>query len=198
VKVRGLRRSKPAPGQPSLRIPTRSAPLSVNRGIWGDTPQAPRAGAAPPRPLLHAGIHYGGGQMGEKFHDVEVAARHPFGLLRLNDFKDSWGDTPPRAWPFDQAQRAAAPPRPLPLAGIRHGRGRKGSEDHDVEVAARHPFGPAPGATHPCRAAPLRKNEKGFGEGTPLALPAHGPSTRLRVQLRPRDTCFSLILQGVG
>jgi hypothetical protein len=127
----GLRGSQPAPGQASLRIPSRSAPLSVKRGIWGDTPHAPRPsgkGAAPPRPLLHAGIHYGGGQMG--------------------------------------------------------------SRDHEVVVAARHPFCPAPGATHPCRAASLRKNEKGFGEGTPLALPAHG--------LRPRDPCFSLILQGVA
>jgi hypothetical protein len=118
--------------------------------------------------------------------NYNVAATHSFGLLRSNDFDDSWGDTTHAPRP---SGKEAAPP-PLLLAGIHHGGGQMGSRDHEEMVAARHPFGPAPGATHPCRAASLIKSEKGFGEGTPLALPAHG--------LRPRDPCFSLILQGVA
>src|SRR5947207_14963304 len=58
----------------------------------------------------------------------------------------------------------------------------------DVSIAFAPPGSPWVAAAGLATAPPFEKGKN--CEGTRLALPAHGPSTRLRMQLRPRYSFY--------
>jgi hypothetical protein len=95
MMVRDLAGTQRYVAAPSLRIPNRSAPLSVKTGIWGDTPQSPRAWAAPPRPLHLDDMYVGDAQTCSSVDDVEVTAARAFGLETLK-----------QAFPLVQVERS--------------------------------------------------------------------------------------------
>jgi hypothetical protein len=100
-----------------LRIPAGLLRFRLGNRCWGNTPHAPRAWAAPPRPLLTAltaSVSRACMRSLFFFRRETASAAHPCRLAPLCWEIDV--GTPPMApahGPFDPAQDEAAPARPL-------------------------------------------------------------------------------------